>query len=175
MTPGGYIRGLLRKSLRLPSEATAYLQIVPEPENVNANGHHMTLPPPPPAQPSEPTSSQPLRMPPLPPGLPSQAQVTRQTPPPPAAWNPYGGPPPGRKRAGLALAYGLVGLIPVVGAIPALFAVLMGLSSQKASRAADLNPYGTSKAGVILGLVGIAITVLLVIVLAVGAGVTAGS
>ncbi|MEV8358651.1 DUF4190 domain-containing protein [Microbacterium sp. NPDC076895] len=124
----------------------------------------MTLPPPPPSNPS---GSQPSRLPP-PPSAPSQPYgsnaSTGRTPPPPVAGNPNGGPPPGKKRATLAVVYGVIGLVPGCGLILAILAIVMGVSSQKASRAAGLNPYGTAKAGIVLGWIGLGITVIYLII-----------
>ena len=70
----------------------------------------------------------------------------------------------------MALTYGIFGLIPACGAIPAILAVFMGLSSQKASRAAGLDPHGTATVGVVLGWIGIAISLVFIIFTAVNAG-----
>lgn len=120
----------------------------------------MTLPPPPPSNPS---GSQPSRLPP-PPSAPSQppgsSASTGRTPPPPVAGNPNGGPPPGKRRAASAVASGVIGLFPGCGLIVAIAAIVLGVSSQRASRAAGLNPFGTAKAGIVLGWIGLGINVI---------------
>lgn len=109
----------------------------------------MTLPPPPPSP--EPTGSQPSRLP----------------PPPTSGGYPYGGPPPGRKRATAAVVYGVLGLFPGCGLVLAVLAIVMGISSRKASTAAGLDASSSAKAGIALGWLGIAISVVSIVIVAV--------
>lgn len=123
----------------------------------------MTLPPPP-SQPSEPSNYQTPKLPPPPPGPPSGGSPSPRTPPPPVASNPYGGPPPGKKRANMAVIYGVIGLIPGCGFIFAILAIIFGLFSQKASRSSNLEPLMSAKAGVVLGVLGLVISLITLIV-----------
>ena len=56
----------------------------------------------------------------------------------------------------------------VTPAVVSIAAIVMGASSQKASRAAGLNPYGTAKAGIVLGWIGLGITVIFLFITFVG-------
>jgi len=64
----------------------------------------------------------------------------------------------------MAIMYGLLGLVPGCGLILSVLAIIMGVSSQKASAAAAARPYGSAKAGIVLGWVGLALTLIFVIV-----------
>jgi prepilin signal peptidase PulO-like enzyme (type II secretory pathway) len=65
---------------------------------------------------------------------------------------------------GLAIASLVLGIL-YLGGIGALLAVIFGHLSRKAARLADRQPSGMATAGLILGWIGLALTVVLVIVL----------
>lgn len=88
---------------------------------------------------------------------------TGRMPPPPAAGSPPGGPPPGKKRATNAVVAGVVGVIPGCGWLAAILAIAFGLSSQGVTRRSGLAPYGSAKAGVVLGVIGLVINIIFVI------------
>lgn len=134
----------------------------------------MALPPLPPTQPSESSGSHPSRLPP-PPGTPTPLQVASAGTgrmPPPSAGTAYGGPTPGKKRARNALALGVVGVIPLLGWLAAIIAIALGLSSQRLSRKSGFEPFGSAKAGVVLGVIGLVIDTIVIVVLAVGSSTT---
>jgi hypothetical protein len=63
----------------------------------------------------------------------------------------------------LAVVYGVIGLIPGCGFVFAILAIVFGLFSQKASRSSNLEPLMSAKAGVVLGVLGLVISIVTLI------------
>lgn len=119
----------------------------------------MSLPPPPPPPPEGQGSQRPGSGQPMPP--PPQSRS--------AGYNTAGVrvvTEPGQKLGTFAFALGLAGLIPMCGFLPAIAAIILGLSASRGPRAAGLKPHWTAGAGVVLGGIGIAISLLTILALA---------
>jgi Domain of unknown function (DUF4190) len=81
-------------------------------------------------------------------------------------------PPVADGKAIASLVLGLVPVIPIVGSI---VAIVLGMTSQSEARSAGRRPSGVAVAGVVLGWLALAGTILLIILIAVAAAHSSSS